>query len=236
MPQEVEKCGKDSKCEKCGTRVVPALGFCLRCGISEQIAEVLPAAHLAPYLERIGWVRSVQKKMPMDREGKPLPWITYPAIIFLKQRIASHFRVFEFGSGNSTLWWSSLVKSVVSCEHDKKWFTRMKEVMPANVEYIHRELEYDGEYCRTVMAYPAEFDILVIDGRDRINCAKNGIAALKEGGVVLWDNSNREKYAEGYGYLAENGFRRLDFYGLGPINVREWCTSIFYRKENCLEL
>ena len=48
--------------------------------------------------------------------------------------------------------------------------------------------------------------------------------------------TDRVIYQEGYEFLLTNGFKRLDFWGMGPINPYSWCTSIFYRKENCLEI
>ncbi len=54
--------------------------------------------------------------------------------------------------------------------------------------------------------------------------------------MVIWDNSDRSDYEEGYEFLLGQGFRRLDFYGLGPINVMASCTSVFYREQNCLGL
>lgn len=47
------------------------------------------------------------------------------------------------------------------------------------------------------------------------------------GGFVLFDNSDRWQYNAGYRALAAQGFHRLDYYGPGPVNVIEWCTSIF---------
>ena len=89
-------------------------------------------------------------------------------------------------------------------------------------------------YGEEIGNYPGQFDVLVIDGRDRVNCARHGLAALRPGGVVIWDNSDRQEYLEGYRLLAAAGFRRLDFWGPGPLATRRWCTSIFYREGNCL--
>ena len=191
---------------------------------------------LSPYLEKIGWFQSVEKRLPIDRDGNCLPWYTYPAISFLNGKIRSEMRVFEYGSGNSTLWWSRQVSSLTSCEHNLGWFNSLKARIPSNVDYIYCELDYGKHYCETILAYKDRFNIIVIDGRDRVNCAKNSIGALKMDGVIIWDNSDRKKYQEGYSYLIQNGFRRLDFWGLGPINSYEWCTSIFYRDQNCLEI
>lgn len=64
----------------------------------------------------------------------------------------------------------------------------------------------------------------------------NSIKTLKDDGVIIWDNSDRVNYQEGYDFLLANGFKRLDFWGIGPVNSYSWCTSIFYRKENCLKI
>lgn len=203
---------------------------------SEPGRELVKAYGLTPYLSAAGWFLSIDKGMPVDNQGNPLPWYTYPFIRFLEPRARATMKVFEYGSGNSTLWWSARAANVVACEHDESWFEDMSKRLPPNVDYRFSKLEYGGEYCRAVAGFVSEFDCIVIDGRDRVNCAKNALGALKEDGVIIWDNSDRERYREGYDFLIENGFRRIDFWGLGPINAYEWCTSVFYRKENCFEI
>jgi len=198
--------------------------------------KLVRAYNLSKYLEKTGWFRSCEEKLPVDQNGKCIPWYTYPALSFLMGRLHPEMTVFEYGSGNSTLWWSRHVSSVISCEHDLKWFNLLKEKVPSNVEYLHCKLEYGGEYCKIIQRYKNRFGCIIIDGRDRVNCARNSLAALKADGVILWDNSNRKKYQEGFSFLAESGFRRLDFWGIGPIDFCEWCTSIFYRDGNCLNI
>lgn len=198
--------------------------------------QLVRAYSLRPYLDKIGWFRSVGTGMPLDREGLELPWYTYSAIRFVSDRIRPEMTVFEFGSGNSTIWWSRRVKAVTSCEHSRDWYEQIKAKAPANVDYKYAALDGSGDYSATVAAYTHEFDCIVIDGRDRVNCAKQCLAALKPDGVVIWDNSDRSKYAAGYEFLQENGFKRVDFWGLGPINSYQWCTSVFYRPDNCFGL
>ena len=185
------------------------------------------------HLERIGYFESLEAGLPYDRDGNCLPWFTYPSISFFKNKISPDMTVFEYGSGNSTLWWSKQVSSIVSCEHDRDWYSQLSDRLPENVDYIYAAVDGDGKYCQAILEYQARFDVVVIDGRDRVNCAKNSLQALKDDGVIIWDNSEREKYRAGYDFLLQNGFRRIDFTGLGPINPYEWCTSIFYRNNNC---
>jgi hypothetical protein len=188
------------------------------------------------YLKDKGWIRSVIGSMPVDASGQPVPWYTYGAIDFLADRVKGGMRVFEYGSGNSTLWWGCRTRHVVSCEHDKAWYDFMKGKIPPNVDYTLIELDVDGRYANAVAGQPAPFDVVVIDGRDRVSCAKASLAALKPDGVIVWDNSDRPDYDAGYRFLLENGFKRLDFWGMGPINAYGWCTSVFYRPQNCFEI
>ena len=194
----------------------------------------LALQRLKPLLWKIGWLRSVKEGLPVDRAGNCIPWFTYPAISFLKTRVKSEMVVFEYGSGNSTLWFSNHVLNVTSCEHNIQWHNSFKRRIPSNVDYFYQELIYGGEYSRIIMKYEKKFDIIVIDGRDRVNCVKNSLGALKDTGVIIWDNTDREKYIKGCLYLTQNGFRRLDFVGIGPVNDYEWSTSIFYMDNNCL--
>lgn len=186
------------------------------------------------YLSEAGWYRSAWKRVSVDAAGEPIPWYTYAAISFLTERTTKNMVVFEYGSGNSTLWWAKRVARVVSCEHDADWYELTKRTLPSNVEYHLFELIPGGSYCRSIGDHGQVFDIVVVDGRDRVNCAKNAILGLKSDGVVIWDNSDREEYREGYDFLLENGFRRVDFSGMGPINANGWTTSVFYRPDNCL--
>jgi hypothetical protein len=185
------------------------------------------------YLNDVGWIRSRRTKRPVDRRGRPIPWYTYPAIEFVRPRLRPTMRVFEFGSGNSTLWWADRVAAVMSVEHNPAWATKMAAQVPPNVTYLHVPLEPNGAYCRAAQSAPDAFDIIVIDGRDRVNCAREGLASLRSDGVIIWDNSDRLKYRPGFEYLEEHGFRRIQFSGHGPINAHSWETSVFYRSENC---
>jgi len=186
------------------------------------------------YLRDKGWIRSALDSMPVDAAGQPIPWYTYGSIDFLAARVHAEMNVFEYGSGNSTLWWSRRTRRVVSCEHDAGWYDALKSKLPANVDYSHVRLADDGAYARAISLRTEQFDVIVIDGRDRVNCARSSLPSLSPSGVIVWDNSDRTEYDTGYRFLQANGFRRLDFWGMGPINTYGWCTSVFYRPLNCL--
>src|SRR5881392_3049736 len=86
-----------------------------------------------------GWHRSRKEMASVNAAGEPIPWITYPALRFLEPRIRKSFKVFEFGSGLSTLWWAKRVSKVVSVEHDKDWHDLVAKDAPKNVEMLFRD-------------------------------------------------------------------------------------------------
>lgn len=190
----------------------------------------------APYLESSGWLKSLELKMPVDADSRPIPWYSYPVVEFLARRIRLDMQVFEFGSGNSTLWWAERVESVTAVEHHPQWAVRMAAEVPENVSLLHVPLEPDADYCRSARHARKKFHVIVIDGRDRVNCARNCLGALRDDGVIVWDDSQRSRYRPGHRYLARRDFRRVEFVGLGPMDPLPRETSIFYRDGNCLGL
>jgi len=183
-----------------------------------------------------GWFRSFEEHASVDLNGNPVPYLTYPAVKFLRRRILPDMSVFEYGSGASTLWWAARVKEVVACEHDRNWYDEISSKAPTNVTLIFQELEPKGKYAREILEFRDRFDIVVIDGRDRVNCARNSLNALKASGIILWDNADYTEDGAGYQFLFDHGFRKVEFVGPGPIANEEWETAIFYRSDNCLDI
>ncbi|MEO9481806.1 MAG: FkbM family methyltransferase [Ekhidna sp.] len=186
------------------------------------------------YLDEKGWTRSRRTKRPVTKDGDSLPWLTYPAIEFVKERLKSNFEIFEFGSGNSTLFFSERVQLIISVESDRDFFELLQPQLSSkkNVEYLYKNSE-NSEFSESILPYKEKFDVVIVDGADRVNCGINAVDALKSDGVIIWDNSDRKEYQDGYDYLIKKGFKRIDFVGHGPIGYKEWATSIFYLKENC---
>lgn len=172
-----------------------------------------------------------------DENENVCPWLGRSVIDLIKAKLHKELRVFEWGAGNSTLFWSQYVKEVVSIEYNLEWYEKMKEIVPHNVELKYCELEYGGSYSRIILKEQETFDIILVDGRDRVRCAENAVKKLKEDGVIVWDNSEREYYKAGYEFLKSQGFEELMLssiiYGLPGV---EDFTTIFYRENNILGL
>lgn len=188
------------------------------------------------YLNDIGWFNAFNSKSPVDGSGNPIPWVTYSFIDFIKERLQKQHTVFEFGSGNSTFFYGKYAGKVVSVEHDKDWYNKIVASKPENSEMIFCELVRDGEYCRVPLTLKDKFDIIIVDGRDRVNCCKQAVEALSDKGVVVLDDSERNDYIEGVDFLVKKGFKQMAFTGISPGLFYRKATSVFYKADNCLDI
>lgn len=184
-------------------------------------------------LTDVGWYRSVHEGMPVDKDGRPLVWLTYAAIFLLADRVPPSARVFEYGAGNSTLWWAERVREVVACEHSEDWARLLQGQVPPNTLVLHRPLEQG--YATTADEFGL-FQIVVIDGRERVRCVPSAIRSLAADGIIVWDNTDRQHYRNNFTILYNAGFQHIDFWGLAPGVDHFGCTTVFYREGNCLGL
>ena len=128
-------------------------------------------------------------------------------------------RVFEYGSGASTLWLSRRAGTVISVEHVSSWAAVVRGLL-VNAPHV-RLLEVPGEpvnddnrgyasekqrdrglaFHNYVHAIDGEepFDLIVIDGRCRGRCLKAAKAHLKPDGLIVFDNSGRRRYRNAIG-------------------------------------
>ncbi len=186
------------------------------------------------YLIDEGWFNAFQNNIPVNKFNEPIPWFTYSSIDFIENRLSKSQNLFEFGSGNSTIYFASKVKNVVSIEHNKKWYEKVKQDLPHNVKIIFVDFKPDSEYCRIILSQQEKYDIIIIDAVDRVRTIKNSINSLSEKGIIILDDSERKEYEEGINFLLSNGFKRIDFWGIAPCVLFKKCTSIFYKNNNCL--
>ena len=158
-------------------------------------------------------------------------------ISLLEQRLSKDLVVFEYGSGYSTSFFSQRVKSVASVENSSDWYDRISDSLPDNSTLMYRAADTDGAYCRAINdASEKIFDVILVDGRDRVNCVKQAFQKLTGRGVILVDDVHRQDIAQGVDYLVSNGFKLLECTGLKPVNRGVYRSAIFYRPDNCLRL
>lgn len=172
-----------------------------------------------------GQFQTIKKWSCINSSGQPIPWYTYPAIEYLDHLDFSHMNVFEFGSGNSTLWWANKAKKVTSVEDDEKWYD---QILLSN-HFIHDKVQYlfkkNNEY---ISSLSDEANIVIIDGTNRQECAEHLLNNYNKENlfVVIFDNS--DWYPATIQKLRENlKWIQVDFHGFTPINNYTSTTTIY---------
>jgi predicted O-methyltransferase YrrM len=161
------------------------------------------------------------------------PWTSQASIAIFKKILNKKMVGLEYGSGKSTLFFAARLKKLVSIEHNKEWYDFVNNLLKAknviNVEYVYApknlklkdatllfhdshdikdsnfRIRSDYEnYFEVVNKYPDNyFDFILIDGRARVECTFNSIAKLKQGGIMVLDNSERKRYQPVHKRLAD---------------------------------
>jgi len=197
----------------------------------------IATAFIGPILaaHRTGYFRSALKMAAVSKNGQPLPWYTYSAIDFLKYRNYEEKTVLEFGGGQSTLWWASQARHVISLEGDRQWYEKIKSQVPSNVDLRFVSMENKeknvAEVTRELEGRKiSKYDIIIIDGLYRREMIPIAVDHLADDGIIICDN------AEGYGFwegFKESSLWRVDFFGNAPGVVLPHATSIFFRPSSC---
>jgi len=174
-----------------------------------------------------GYLNSVKQLQCVDRDGEPIPWYTYPAIEYIKQLDFSGKSVFEYGSGNSSLFWGKIARNVVSVEGNKQWYEQIHPLLDKhNKTFL---IENKAEYVSLPDKMNAKFDVIIIDGEYRDDCVDPAIRYLNPGGMIILDNS--DWYTDAAQRLRDADMIQIDMSGFGPINAYTWTTSFFLRRD-----
>ena len=223
-------------------------------GMFEEIRKIAFTAGLISFLDSrvkknlfLLWVRSLFEIYNVSGlVALDLPWWTFKVTKHLEEflNVRPETRVFEWGSGASTIWLAKRASTVVTIEHDIDFADIVKRIIPGNVELKvvpPKPLEPAQEvvtsaksgfgnldfqkYSREIEYYPETFDLIVIDGRVRQQCLMNALKKLAPGGLVLLDNVERKRYRKAVAQLGPE-FSIRWFYGLTPALLYPTCTAI----------
>lgn len=176
---------------------------------------------------QFGQYQTMQKWACLDAQGNAIPWYTYPAIEYIKQIDFSQKLVFEYGSGNSSAFWAKRCKNLVAVEDDEQWYNKVKTQLPANADY--RFAANQQEYTHAIHHYNHTFDVIIIDGSHRYECAVEALKKLAPGGIIILDNADwKQKTAA---LLRGANLIEVDMAGFGPINDYTWTTSFFFSRD-----
>ena len=177
--------------------------------------------------------RSIDEKVCLDKDGNPIPWYTYPAIEYLSQFNYDDKQILEFGCGYSSLFWAKRAKKVTSIEDNLNWFDKWKkEFNEPNLDIRWRD---EGEiYEQAAFEDGIKYDVIVVDGKRRFQCAEAAVKALNDGGMIILDDSDRintsQEYVKAVEILKNADLLQIDFYGFCPMNSYTKTTSVFFSR------
>lgn len=127
--------------------------------------------------------------------------------------------MFEWGSGNSTIFFSKIAKSISSVEHNLYWYNRIvqeikeKEINNVSLAYVRPNMPYrhfkDGHsllmdmrtyefnnYINAINYFPQKnYDFFVLDGRARPQCAEMALRFCHEDSIVFMQEFYRARYS-----------------------------------------
>lgn len=128
--------------------------------------------------------------------------------IFFLSHINNTHNILEYGSGESTLEIAKICKSIVSVEHQSIWYNKLINFIPYNCKlllYPPDKLYKEGGHCgtyeefKTYINSPIEYgpyDIILIDGRARVECAKICKILSKPNSLIFVHDFDRKEYQE----------------------------------------
>lgn len=159
------------------------------------------------------------------------PWISYDAQIDLARRMDQHSRVLEFGSGMSTIWLGRHAGTVVSVEDYQPWYDRVEPKLRAMGNVDYRFAPARESYVAVVP--DEQFDLIMIDGNWRDDCARFAITHLRTGGIIYLDNCDMQADLP-LGDIPEARRLLLDFARQESLNVVEYTdfapTQLFVQR------
>lgn len=192
-------------------RIVRAVGVPLQAmGVLGLLERRGPHSRLAT------WVLSLFAIHDVDGLGQlDLPWWTFDSADQVAAYLGEHpgARVFEWGSGASTLWLAARAGSVHSVEHHAGWAAQLSPRLPGNVTLTvvepvasttpgvpsakpgHAGLDF-ADYVEAIDDVAGFFDVIVIDGRAREACLARAVPRLSAEGIIVFDNVDRRRYLD----------------------------------------
>lgn len=127
------------------------------------------------------------------------PWYTNPAMDVIKKWDLSGKTVLEYGGGASTIWWSKRVARVLTIDHNQDWYNFMLSELDGGDYYVPALINtHEGDqseardwYVEARRTRDWKFDIVVVDGIHRYECAKYAVEALKPK-IIIIDNHQQD--------------------------------------------
>jgi hypothetical protein len=149
------------------------------------------------------------------------PFIPDDAFDWLVGFVKPDMRVFEYGSGKSTLWFGQNVGQVVTVDRVQKCYEicarELEEQRIHNVEYVLKPDQGGNEdvagYSKLIHEYD-DFDLVFVDGHYRKACMEECYTKAKY--AIFMDNTDSIGYLDAYNVMKSwSDGEIINFFGYG---------------------
>ncbi|MEP9354541.1 hypothetical protein ABLE93_13180 [Xanthobacter sp. KR7-65] len=168
-----------------------------------------------------------------DRFKDPVPWFAWHSFPVLAEEVKARTggKLLEWGSGASTAYYVSNGLKVTAFEHIPGWADMLRDALKAKGLEADIRVTAPEAYARPDLD-PGEFSIFVIDGRERSACAGWLAEAIQAGRVgpgtlIIFDDSQRPRYAEAIALLARLCKRQATYTGPTSLDLDK-ATTFFW--------
>jgi hypothetical protein len=138
------------------------------------------------------------------------------------------------------MWLEDHGATLTVVEHDESWYKQLAEGLAPQTELVIKSAQETGGISSDVVGgffdgYVAaiddqsdeSLDLVIVDGRARVECVRRAIGKVKPGGMLLLDDSDRDRYRPAVALLAR--WERHIFSGIKPGAPLPAQTSIWRR-------
>ena len=171
-----------------------------------------------------GFLESSRSDVPVNNKNQIMPMYTYPCYEWLDSIDWTGSKVFEFGTGYSTVWWQNKKVDYYGVEDDGEWYQRIIKLINGKQLKVKYEIDLK-KYMKTIYDYDFKFDVIVIDGQVRFDCIKPALEKIKDNGMIIFDNSDWHKSCKEE--LDKADLIPIHFHGFKPIHVDSETTSCY---------
>ena len=171
-----------------------------------------------------GFLESSRSDVPVNNKNQIMPMYTYPCYEWLDSIDWTGSKVFEFGTGYSTVWWQNKKVDYYGVEDDGEWYQRIIKLINGKQLKVKYEIDLK-KYMKTIYDYDFKFDVIVIDGQVRFDCIKPALEKIKDNGMIIFDNSDWHKSCKEE--LDKTDLIPIHFHGFKPIHVDSETSSCY---------
>lgn len=142
---------------------------------------------------------------------------------YLHTYLKPGMKVFEWGAGRSTVFFAKHDVELTTIEDNAKWHQKVSQKlsMQGFRRFEMKLVTNEQKYIHAIDTYQDNyFDVVAVDGRERSDCLLTAIPKVKKNGLLILDDSQRERYLPVVNELNRRGWKVTHYpYGFNRTSV-----------------